>query len=297
MGVVRLTGTVADPQHVARRAVPISRGGIDTGERLLVGQKQGLMTGIEIRGLKLRMTLKIEPAGTHETQRFQNTVGEFHISTRLRAIFNEPEHPLMHAAETGVPTACKRSQQIEGRGRLSIGFKLTPRVGRAGAWREFDVIDDVAAVTWQVNAIARLRGRGTRLGKLAGDATKFYHRQAARISEHRGHLQKQTEEIADIVGAVLSKALGAIATLQEKGVTGGNTRKRLFQAAGLAGKHQGRKARKLPFNLTESLQIRIGRELDDRLLAPAVECPTLSHDGLRAYATSMDLNCRPLPLG
>src|SRR5215471_11330227 len=198
----------------------------------------------------------------------------------------------MHAAEAGIPPACKRPQQVEGRRRLPISFELTPRVRRARAWREFDVIDNIAAIARQFDAIAGLRGRGAWLCELASDAAKFHDRQAARIGEHHRHLQEQTEEIADIVRAVFGETLGAIAALEQEGVAGGYARERPLQAAGLACKHQGRKGRKLPFNLTKPLRMRIGRELGDGFRAPAVECPTLSHDNLHANATPTSIAVR-----
>ena len=48
MGVVELPGAVADPQHVARRAVPVAGRGIDAGEGLLVAEQQRLVAGEEI---------------------------------------------------------------------------------------------------------------------------------------------------------------------------------------------------------------------------------------------------------
>jgi hypothetical protein len=49
---------------------------------------------------------------------------------------------------------------------------------------------------------------------LPGDAADFHHRHRAGIGQHHRHLQKDAEEIADVVGAMFGKALGAVAALQ-----------------------------------------------------------------------------------
>src|SRR5581483_3640368 len=48
------------------------------------------------------------------------------------------------------------------------------------------------------------------------------------------------EEIADIVGAVLGEAFGAVAALEQKSFAGGDLRQRALEIARLAGEHQRR---------------------------------------------------------
>ena len=48
MRAVHLARAIADPQEMRRAAVPVAGGGIDPGQRLLVGQQQRLMAGVEI---------------------------------------------------------------------------------------------------------------------------------------------------------------------------------------------------------------------------------------------------------
>ena len=148
---------------------------------------------------------------------------------------------------------------------------------RASA-RERDVVDDVAAIARQFDAVDLLGRRRARLGELPGDAADLHHRQRAGIGQHHRHLQQHAEEIADVVGAVLGKALGAIAALQQEGLAGGDARQRLFQVAGLAGKNQRRKRRKLRLDIGQCLGIGIIGHLQHRLGAPAIGCPPLGHD-------------------
>ena len=65
------------------------------------------------------------------------------------------------------------------------------------------------------------------------------------IGQHHRHLQEDAEEVADVVGAVLGEALGAVAALQQEGLARGDLGQRLLQAARLAGKDQRREGREL----------------------------------------------------
>ena len=77
---------------------------------------------------------------------------------------------------------------------------------------------------------------------------------------------------------MLGEALGAVAALEQEGLACGNTRQRLFQVAGLAGKNQRRKRGKLRLDIGQCLGIGIFGYLQHRLGAPAVGCPPLGHD-------------------
>src|SRR5262249_13017828 len=102
--------------------------------------------------------------------------------------------------------------------------------------------------------------------------------------QHHRHLQKHAQEVADVVGAdvvgaMLGEGFGAISTLQQKALPRRNAAEGLFQAAGFACKHEGRKRRKPALDRVERRLIRIAGALADRLAAPTVARPTLGHDG------------------
>ena len=278
MAVIELAGAVADPDHVAGGRVPVAGGGIDAGQRLLVAEQQRLVAGVEIGRAQLGMALEIEAAGAHEIERLGNAVGQLLVAARLRRILQEAEHPLMHAAEIGEAAGRERAQQVQRRRRLAIGHQLALRIGHARFRRERDVVDDVAAIARQLDAVELLGRRRARLGELPGDAADLHHRQRAGIGQHHRHLQQHAEEVADVVGAVLGEALGAVAALQQEGLAGGDPRQRLLQVARLAGKNQRRKGRKLRLDLGQGLGIRIIRHLQHRLVAPAIGRPPLGHD-------------------
>ena len=176
----------------------------------------------------------------------------------------------MRIRQIGVAAGRECAQQIERRRRLAIGLQLPARIGRARFARELGAIDDVAAIDRQLDAIALFDRRGARLGELAGDAADLHHRAGRGIGQHHRHLQEQAEEIADIIGAVLGEAFGAVAALQQESIAGGHLRQRLFQIARFAGKDQRREGRKLRLDIGKRLRIGIIRHLHDRLAAPGI---------------------------
>ena len=111
------------------------------------------MAGVEIGGAQLRMGLEVEAAGAHEVERLGNAVGQLLVAAGLRRILEEAEHPLMHAGEIGVAAGRERAQQVERRGRLPVGHQLALRIGHARFGGERDVVDDVAAIARQFDAV------------------------------------------------------------------------------------------------------------------------------------------------
>ena len=54
MGAVDLAGAVAEPQQMGRAVVPVAGRRIDAGQRLLIGQEQRLVRGVELGLADLR---------------------------------------------------------------------------------------------------------------------------------------------------------------------------------------------------------------------------------------------------
>ena len=61
MRAVRLAGAVADPEEMRRAAVPVAGGAIDARQRLLVGQQQRLVAGVELGLADLRVVSLVMP--------------------------------------------------------------------------------------------------------------------------------------------------------------------------------------------------------------------------------------------
>jgi hypothetical protein len=156
------------------------------------------------------------------------------------------------------------------------------RVGLARLRREGDVVDDVAAIGGQRHAVDGLGVGRARLGELAGDAADLHHRHAAGIGHHHGHLQEGAEEVADVVGAVLGEAFGAVAALQQEGLALCDFREGLLEIARLTRKNEWRKARQALLDLRQRRLVLVDRHLQDRFRPPARRAPTLAHD----YASS-----------
>ena len=251
------------------------------------------MAGVELRGAQFGMAFKIEPARLHEAERLIDALGELRVASRLRAVLDRAQHPLLNAGEIGIAALRKSAQQIERRRRLPIGLKLTARVRDARLRRELGAVDDVAAIDRKLDAVLLLHRRRARLGELPGDAADLHHRRRCRIGQHHGHLQEDAEEVANVVGAMLGEAFRAIAALQQKRLAGGDPPELLGQVARLTGKNQRRKARELALDLGKRLLVRVVGHLQCRLLAPAVGRPTLGHgDLLGGSAANFPAACR-----
>ena len=143
--------------------------------------------------------------------------------------------------------------------------------------REGGVVDDVAAIARQFDAVALLHRRGARLGELTGDAADLHHRRGGGIGEHHRHLQEHAEEVADVVRPMFGEAFRTVAALQQKSLPVGHAGERLFQAARLAGKNQRREGGELFLDVGQRLPVRIVRDLLNRLAAPAIGRPTIGH--------------------
>ena len=186
----------------------------------------------------------------------------------------------MHAAEIGVAAGRERAQQVERRRRLPVGHQLPLRIGHARLGGEGDVVDDVAAIARQLDAVDLLGRRRARLGELPGDAADLHHRQRAGIGQHHRHLQEHAEEVADVVGAVLGKALGAVAALQQERLARGDARPAPSSGCGPRRQTPAAERSRAAPRRRPGLGIRIFRHLLHRLRAPAIGCPPLGHGRL-----------------
>ncbi len=176
----------------------------------------------------------------------------------------------MHVLDAGIAAFGEGAQKIERRRRLAVGGELAARIGTARLLGEGDVVDDVAAIARQFDAVAFFRAGRARLGELAGDAPDLHHRLRAGEGEHDRHLQEDAEEVADVVGTVLGEAFGAVAALEQEGLALGDRRELLLQLARLTCKNQRRKSRELLFHGHHGSRIRKSRDLADRQVAPGV---------------------------
>jgi hypothetical protein len=181
----------------------------------------------------------------------------------------------MDVLEVGVAAGGEGAQKVERRRGLSIGVQLPARIGLARRGREVDVVDDVAAIGRQGDAVDRLGIGRAGLRELASDPSNLHDgRRGGEGHDHR-HLQENSEEIADVVGGMFAEALGAISALQQERIACGRLAERLLELARFACKNQRRVARELALGLGQRRAIGIGRRLRDGFGAPAIRGPTL----------------------
>ena len=227
------------------------------------------------------MRFGVEPDGAHEAQRLGDPVGDALIAFGLRAVLDEPEHPAVGILEIGVTAGGEGAQEVQRRRRLSVGFQLPARVGLARLRGEIDVVDDVAAIGGQRDAVDRLEIRGPGLGELTRDPADLDDRRGRRERHYDGHLQEHAEEIADVVGRMLAEALGAIAALEQEGFAGGGAAERALELARFAREHERGIACELALGLPQRREVPIDRRLLDRLRPPAVGGPTSVRHSIR----------------
>ena len=116
-----------------------------------------------------------------------------------------------------------------------------------------------------------------RLGELPGDPADLHHRLGAAEGQHDRHLQEHPEEVADIVGAMLGEAFGAIAALQQETLAFADIRQLVLQRARFTCKNQRRIGAQTGLDRFQCFRVRIGRDLQDRFVPPTVRCPRLCH--------------------
>ena len=260
-----------------RRVEPVARQRILPRERLFVRQQQRLMAGIELRSFELRHGVGIDPARVHEIERFTDPVGKVAILLGPGAPTHEIVRPGVNLMQVRIAATRKRAQQVQRRRRLVISLYHALWVRRATFRFERNVVDDVAAVRWQLHIVDRL-GIGTaRFGELARHTAEFDRRQLRREGEYNRHLQKDAERVTDVVGMKFGKGFRAIATLQQKGLAASDAREFGSQIARLTGKDQRWKIAERRRRARKSVRIGVSRELARFVRCPAGGVPFDCH--------------------
>ena len=268
MRTVRLSGPVADPDHMARGGVMIAAGRIDARHRLLVAEQKRFVRGVELRLPKLGVMFGVEADRLHEAERLRQAIRDLAVARRLRTVLDEAQHPAVGVFEIGVSAAREGAQQVQGRCRLAVGVELTLGVGCARCRIEIDAVDDVAPVTRKLETVHCLGRSRARLGELPGDPADLHDRHGTREGEHQRHLQEDAERITDVVGRVFGESLGAIAALQQKGPAPRDVAEVTLQLARLTCENERGEPRDLRLDGRQCRGIRVLRHLFDGLRPP-----------------------------
>ena len=240
MRASELTGALTDPQEVGRAVVPVVGEAVAPGERLLVAEEQCLVRRVEVDLVELVLRVQVDAARGHEPQRAVDLGGEQVVAAALGAGVDVLEVPRVHVRQVGEAALGERPQEVEGGRGLVVRPHEPVGIGTAGRRLEREVVDHVAAERRELELVARLGGRRTRLGELPGDAADLHRGDTAAVREHDGHLQDDLELVADGVGGERVERLGAVAGLQHEPALFGDRGECLGEAAGLAREHERR---------------------------------------------------------
>ncbi len=225
------------------------------------------------------MRLGIEADGAHEAERLGDPVGKLLVALGLGAVLDEAQHPAMDVLEIGVAAGGEGAQKVERRRRLPIRFQLPARIGLARLRTELDVVDDVAAIGRERDAVDRLGIGGAGLGELARDPSDLHDGGSRGEGHDHRHLQEHPEEVADVVGRMFAEALGAISALEQERVARSRLSQGFLELARFACKNERRIAGELALGLGQRREVGIGRRLRDRFRPPAIRGPSLvQHD-------------------
>lgn len=126
-------------------------------------------------------------------------------------------------------------------------------------------VQNISSEAGQLHAVDHFRRARPRLGVLASHAANANHTLVCAPDEHQTHLKQQLD--LGLNGALLAvvEQLGAIAALQQKGISLGDLTQVSFQGVDLTGVDQRRHPRELSGGLLELGGVGIGGRLLDGL--------------------------------
>ncbi len=135
------------------------------------------MAGVEMGALELGHRFGVDAARFHEFERFANPVGDIGEFLGPWAAAHKVMCPAVDAVQIGITAAGKGAQQVEGRGTLRIALNHPLRIGGAAFGRKSDVVDIIAAIAGQFDAVLHFGIGGSRLGELPRHPPQFHGRQ------------------------------------------------------------------------------------------------------------------------
>ena len=214
----------------------------------------------------------VDPGGGHEVDRILNAVGNVAVALGIVGI-GEPQGPGMHTVHVGKTAGREGADKVQRARRLGVGLQHLLGIGGPCGRREVEIVDDVATVGRQFDAILDFRRGRARLGELPRHPADLDDRNLGAVGQHHGHLQHHLERVADLIGVERGKAFGAIAALQQERLALGRGGQFALQAPGLAGKDQRRIRRQPCFHRAKRLGVKIVGHLHPRQFPPVALCP------------------------
>jgi hypothetical protein len=272
----RVDGACAEPGQVGREVVPAGpfRGG--AGLRLLVGQQQRLMAGVEID--PTRVPGRLARDGLHEVQRAADFGDHPTVLRRGRRQVHELEVPVLRVVKVCETAVDQGADEVQRQRRARVTTQHVDRIRGARFGGELGPVDQVAAVRGERHAVTRLEVGGARLGVLAREAPDTGDATLQPVHQHQAHLQQDLELVGDDLRGAVTEVLGAVASVQQEALAGRRLCELPAQRLDLPAGHQRGQPRDLGDDLVDRGGIGVIWLLQRREPAPAVGGPLLHID-------------------
>ena len=290
VGAVQGACAVPDPGEVGTQVVPALAQRRLLADRLLVGQVQALVTGVEVDAAQLGDGSADQ--GVEETHRALHLVDEVQVGPWLLGVQCEGQVPDLGVVDVCEAAGEQAADEVDSHRRAAVGFDEIGCVGTSGLFGEGDAIDQVPAVAGKRHAVAGLDVRGARLGVLAGDASDPHDLLAAAVDQYGAHHEEHLELGVDEVGATIREAFGAVTALQQEALTPSRFSELLLELFDLPARHDGRQPGQ---SVQRALQLH-GIVVRDLLLRgsglPGVRAPGGGHGVLRGWGPISARGCK-----
>ncbi|KAI0566394.1 3-deoxy-7-phosphoheptulonate synthase [Gracilaria domingensis] len=277
VSAVRLSGTVAEPEEVARGGVVLACSRILSTQGLLVRKQQTLVRDVKF-GLLDLVRIALQANGLHEGNGVVNAIGILCVLATLRGVAHKLQTDVVHAVEIKRAARGQGTQQVDGRRGLHKGLVHALGVRHTFLQREASGVDDISAIgrKRQLLVLLLLVRTASRLCKLAGGAQDLDDGPSQGVHEHDGHLDDQGEGVGNVLAAVgikLLEGLCAVAALDDKGVAFGRGGEQLLERLALAREDERQGAAQAGLHVGERARIGVVGHLLDGHGAPAVGRP------------------------
>ena len=187
------------------------------------------MAGVDFGGLQVAV---VDSACAHEGQRAVDLGGQRLVAGTRRRGPDELAVPVVHQMQRRQARRGQRPHQVHRGAGVGVGPHQPGRVVLAGGGVGCESVDHVAAVGRQAQRIDVGRPG---LGVLACDAAHLDHRHAGAVGEHHRHLQQRADVGPDVRLGVVDEGFGAVAALQQEGLTARDVGELSLQALDLRG--------------------------------------------------------------
>ncbi len=214
MGAIGVIGAQADPRQV-RGEVEIA-GAARHGARLglLIAKVQSFVRGEELDAVAF--TGAHAEHVLHEAEGFADGFDHAVIFEAVRRIAHPIEVEILGMMQVGESTLDQRANEVEREGGAFIAAEQELRVGRSRLRRELGAVDDIAAVTGKLYAVAGFGIGRAGFGVLTGKPADANHGATAADHQDQAHLHQHLEHVGDAARRAIGEALGAIAALQDE---------------------------------------------------------------------------------